>query len=276
MVTVMNNKKIFFFDLDGTLLNDEKIITPKTLEALKAFVAAGNHFAINTGRALDSAKKVMEDLKLDFGGCFLCAFNGGQIYDVDKEKLIFRAQIEPELVKEVFALANKYGLHCQTYNDDYILSMDDGKELAYYTRVIKTPAIITKDVLPLLPEGGPSKCIAIELEDHDRLEEFNKEVKLFGKGNITTLYSNKNYLEIFPSNAGKGSAVKRLCEYLGIPRERSYAAGDEQNDISMIEEAGVGVAMLNATDEVKAHAQVVTLYDNNNDGLAQILIDSIG
>ena len=71
--------------------------------------------------------------------------------------------------------------------------------------------------------------------------------------------------------AGKGSAVIRLSEYLNIPIENTIAAGDEQNDISMIEEAGLGIAMINAGDIVKKSADVITVYDNNNDGLAEFI-----
>ena len=88
---------------------------------------------------------------------------------------------------------------------------------------------------------------------------------------LTLLYSNPYYMEIFPSEAGKGSAVTRLAGILGIPVENTYAAGDEQNDISMIQAAGCGIAMANATDAVKAIADVVTIYDNDHDGLAEFI-----
>ena len=92
---------------------------------------------------------------------------------------------------------------------------------------------------------------------------------------LTLLYSNPYYLEIFPSEAGKGSAVKRLAEYLNVPIENTFAAGDEQNDISMIEAAGCGIAMANATDLVKSKADVITKDDNDHDGLAPFIEDAI-
>ena len=91
---------------------------------------------------------------------------------------------------------------------------------------------------------------------------------------VTTVYSNPYYLEIFMKEAGKGSAVIRLAEHLSIPIENTIAAGDEQNDISMIEAAGCGIAMANATDMVKQIADVVTTYDNNHDGLAEFILEA--
>ena len=92
---------------------------------------------------------------------------------------------------------------------------------------------------------------------------------------LTLLYSNPYYMEIFPAEAGKGSAVKRLADILGIPVENTYAAGDEQNDISMIEAAGHGIAMINGTDLVKRSADLITDADNNHDGLAPFILQAI-
>ena len=92
------DKKIFFFDLDGTLLNSEKKITPNTLDALKRFTDSGHYFCINTGRAIDSAKAVYDGLGLEFKGSFLCGSNGTEIYSVDDE-VLFPEGIE--VIREV-------------------------------------------------------------------------------------------------------------------------------------------------------------------------------
>ena len=151
--------KIFFFDLDGTLLTKEKKITPKTMEALKAFTEAGNHFCINTGRAIDSAKAVYDGLGLDFKGSFLCGSNGTEIYSVDENKYVYKTGVPLNMVEPIFDLAEKYGVHCHTYNEDHIVSRHDGECMNYYRRVIKTPLIVTDDVLKEIHEP-PSKMIA--------------------------------------------------------------------------------------------------------------------
>lgn len=270
-----SGSKIFFFDLDGTLLTSEKKISDKTMNALKKFTDAGNYFCINTGRAIDSAKAVYEGLGLNFKGSFLCGSNGTQIYSVDEKKYIYKTGVPFDLVPKIFDISKRTGVHCHTYNEDSIISPYNGECMDYYRRVIKTPLIVTEDVLPYLQEP-PSKMIAIELHDHDKQEEFRRQVEELAGDRLTLLYSNPYYLEIFPSEAGKGSAVKRLADYLGIPVTNTYAAGDEENDISMIEAAGCGIAMINGTDKVKAIADVITTDDNNNDGLAKFLLNAIG
>ncbi len=269
-----NKKKIFFFDLDGTLLTSEKKISDKTMDALKRFTDAGNHFCINTGRAIDSAKAVYDGLGLDFKGSFLCGSNGTEIYSVDDQKYVFKTGVPLDLVPKIIDLSEQYDIHCHTYNETHIVSKRNGECMDYYRRVIKTPLIVTDDIMKEL-SSPPSKMIAIELHDHDKQERFRLALQDLVGDKLTLLYSNPYYMEIFPSEAGKGSVVKRLASYLNIPVENTLAAGDEQNDISMIEAAGCGIAMANATELVKSKADVITEDDNDHDGLAPFILDAI-
>ncbi|MBR6325732.1 MAG: HAD family phosphatase [Lachnospiraceae bacterium] len=262
--------KIFFSDLDGTLLTKEKKIGPKTRRALDDFVAAGNHFAICTGRGMDSVQMVREELDLHYPGMYAVAFNGAEIYDCDAEETIFRVGVPMDLVPGIFQTAQEYDIHCHTYTSDALVSPDEGEAMLYYNRVIRRPIIVTNDIVAALPED-PCKVIAIELHDAERLERFRGAIMERFGDTLTTVYSNPYYLEIFRKEAGKGSAVIRLAAHLGIRLEDTIAAGDEQNDISMIEAAGLGIAMCNATEEVKKSADVITAYDNDHDGLAEYL-----
>lgn len=268
------DKKIFFFDLDGTLLTSDKKITENTRDALKRFTDSGHFFCINTGRAIESARAVYDGLGLDFKGSFLCGSNGTQIYSVDEERYIYKTGVDMELVPKILDLADSMDVHCHTYNEDNIISRHDNECMAYYRRVIKTPLILTDDVMKYIDEP-PSKMIAIELHDHDKQERFRMALQEMVGDKITLLYSNPYYLEIFPSHAGKGSAVKRLADILGVDIKNTYAAGDEQNDISMIQAAGCGIAMVNGTDIVKEAADVITTKDNDHDGLCEFILGAI-
>ncbi len=268
------NEKIFFFDLDGTLLNSEKRITQKTMDALRAFTDAGNYFCINTGRAMDSTRSVYDGLSLSFKGSFLCGSNGTEIYSIDEEKYLYKTGVDLELVPRILDLADEYDVHCHTYNADHIVSRHENECTDYYRRVIKTPMIVTDDVLKYVTDPPP-KMISIELHDHDKQERFREALHEMVGDRLTLLYSNPYYMEIFPSHAGKGSAVTRLADILGVDIKDTYAAGDEQNDISMIEAAGTGIAMVNGTDIVKKSADVITRFDNDHDGLAEFILGAI-
>ena len=146
--------------------------------------------------------------------------------------------------------------------------------MEHYRKVIKTPLLITDDVAKELT-SPPPKMIAIELHDKEKQEKFRMALEEVVGDRLTLLYSSPYYLEIFPKEAGKGSAVKKLAEILGVPIGNTYAAGDEENDISMLEAAGVGVAMLNAKDAVKKVSNMITVYDNDHDGLADVILGAI-
>ncbi|MBP8968206.1 MAG: HAD family phosphatase [Lachnospiraceae bacterium] len=264
------SKKIFFSDMDGTLLTRDKKISEKTKKALDEFAAAGNHFAICTGRGLNNVIPVSKELGLNYKGMYFICYNGAEIYDVDAGKDIFRIGVPLKLIPGIFETAAEYGIHVHTYTSDSLVSPENGEEMQYYNRVIKRPVVVTDDIVAALPED-PCKVIAIELHDLEKLEKFRLAIMEKYSDTVTTVYSNPNYLEIFMKEAGKGSAVVRLAEHLNIPIENTIAAGDEQNDISMIEAAGLGVAMLNAVDAAKKAADLITEFDNDHDGLEAVL-----
>lgn len=269
-ITTNPAPKIFFTDLDGTLLTKEKKITPATLSAIEAWTGAGNKFVLCSGRAIESVKAVKETSGLHFPGIYLVGYNGGEIYDCENDRIISRIALTMEQTGLVIQTAKSQGIHCHTYTDTHIISPADDAELHYYQKAIHTPAIICQDILPKL-DKPPCKCIAIELNDKNRLEHFRETLQSLVGDELTLLYSNDRYLEIFPSSSGKGTAVKILCESLHIPLARAFAAGDESNDISMLRTAGTGIAMKNAKPPVKEAADVITPEDNDHDGLAPVL-----
>jgi len=263
----MMKTKIFFFDLDGTLLNTEKQITPDTYAALCEWHDAGNLIAISSGRPLVSILQVIKEQKLEDFKPFAVAFNGSQIYSCREGRDIIRKSIPMKDVMEVGRVAADIGLHCHSYDKNGILAPRMNDELRYYTRVVKLPI----KLLPDFPEGipePPCKMLCIDLQENGRLD---KMISLIKRDSLTTIRSNPWYLEVFNSTAGKGAAVKELADHLQIDAADTIAAGDEENDISMIKAAGCGVAMCNGNPQVFASADIVTAADNDHDGLAPII-----
>lgn len=267
--------KILFTDLDGTLLDEQKQISAYTREVLDAWSKAGHKLVLCSGRDINSVGDVKKYLQLDFPGMYLIGYNGGQIYDCDNQKTIYKVSLTLAQTSHIVKEAARFGVHVHSYTDTHIVSPEDNEQLRYYCRVIKTPVIFSRNVTDVMTEG-PCKCLAVELEDLKKLEDFRCSLLPWAKEEgITMIYSNPYYLEFFPSVSGKGTAVKTLCELLNINPYFSVAAGDAQNDISMIEAAGMGIAMCNGTEDVKMAATTITAYDNNHDGLAHALYDLI-
>ena len=263
--------KILFTDMDGTLLNHEKQVTAYTKDVLAKWTGAGHKFVLCSGRDINNLKYTQKALNLNYKGMYLIGYNGGEIYDCETGQVLYRIGLKLEQVKYVMELAASYQIHFHTYSETNIVSptMDEG--LAYYQRFINTPTIVNPDIFSVL-HVEPCKCLLIERKDTEKLEQLRKALLPWAeKEGISLAYSNPYYLEVFPSASGKGAAVRKLCEILSISPAFSIAAGDAENDISMITEAGIGIAMANATEAVKKAATTITIYDNDHDGLAHTI-----
>lgn len=262
--------KILFTDLDGTLLNNESQVSQKTKDFIKTFIDAGNKLVLSSGRPLDSILEVKEQAKLNYPGIFIIANNGALIYDCDNKKPIRELRMPYSYVSYLQAQANALNLHIQTYNDDAIITATEDEEIKFYRRRIHLPLLLSKDYTTALT-NEPFKMLVIHLTDHSRLTAFCDRIADWAEDKIQYIFSNERYLELFVKEAGKGNAVRFVCDYFGVSLADSYAAGDADNDISMLEAAGCGIAMANAAPSVKKAADVITPLDNDNDGLAAYL-----
>lgn len=261
---------VFFSDLDGTLLNDKKGITPRTKMAVDAFVAAGNRFVISTGRPLQSALAVQKRLELAFPGSYVSAYNGAVIYDSTAGKALYETGISQDLVGRALEIADACHVHIHAYQNRYIISRTYNRHLEYYRNYVQMPVIITDDMLSELADP-PWKLLAVDLDDRSRLEKFHDELAACLGHYMRPVFSGPYYVDIFPADAGKGNSLIQLCRLLSIPVENSLAAGDEENDIDMLKAAGCGICMCNGKDEVKRVADRITEADNNHDGLVPYL-----
>lgn len=264
------NRRIFFTDLDGTLLNDEKKITEKNRKALEAIREKGHVIVLSTGRALPSAKRQAEELGLMGQDCYIVCYNGGQIYDTEKDALIYKQTVPMEEVRRVFDEAREFGISIQTYTATHILTEQDNEDLHTYVQIQKLPYRIVEDVVKALEEEPP-KILALNYRDPGRIQEFRSYMEPSCQGKLDLFLSHAALLEFVPAGVNKGNAVRFLCGYLGIPVEHSVAAGDAENDLTMIRAAGIGAAMCNGEDFLKEAADYITRADNNHDGVAEIL-----
>ncbi len=261
--------KILFTDLDGTLLDDRKQICPENREAIRRALAAGCSIVITTGRPLVSAQKLSKELGLTSPGCYSISFNGGILYDCFKNQVIAEQTLSHEDVRRLIDEAREAGIHAQTYSDTCVIAEHPNADFDRYAAVIRIGKKVVPDVLKELQSRRPPKVLMIA--DHDRLEQFRLATQSWREGRIDTVFSCDRYLEFLPCGVSKGAALKELCRLLGLPLSASIAVGDEQNDISMIEAAGIGAVMKNASDQMKRYGNYVTLCDNNHGAIAELI-----
>ena len=265
---------ILHTDLDGTLLNKASLVSERTREELKKFTDAGNLLVPNSGRPLLSIQKLLDSAGIADMVRFIVAYNGALIWDCKKDAPAWAATVPFDCARIIQNKCIASMIHIQTYNHETLYTITEDTEINYYRSKIFLPVVYSEDPIGMCDEE-PYKMLAIDLEDHGRLCKLADELTPVIGNRIKMVFSNPFYLEFFNIKAGKGNAVFELCKLLDLPLENTYAAGDEENDISMIEAAGCGIAMANATDAVKKISDVVTTSDNDNDGLAVYLAQLI-
>lgn len=262
--------KILFTDLDGTLLDNQKKISSHTLGMIHSMLDDGHKFILSSGRPLNSVLMVAKEFGFDGPGSYVSSFNGGLIYDCGAGKILLRSAIPMDYAVCLFAEAKKANLHIHTYSATHIVSRKETPELKEYQAHIKMPYIISDDLAATLTEE-PMKIIVMDLNGRKRLEQFRAEHADWAKDKVSSTFSSPRLLEYGSLNSTKGNAVRFFCDYFQIPISDAIAVGDEENDTTMIEVAGIGVAMKNATQITKNTADYVTENDNNHDGIAEVI-----
>ena len=268
----MDNKMIFL-DLDGTLLNDNKEIPETNKKAIEAAIAAGHKVLICTGRPLCSVKKLLPIFGLDKPGCYAITYNGGLIYDAGSKSTIYQKTLPFDQIKYVFEKAYEFGkIHIQTYTDKYVICEHDTKESRDYERTIKTDRKVVNDIFEELNGREPCKILAIAFDtERKHIEAFREFMSEYCSGKIDLYFSSYEYLEFMPTGINKGHSIRWMCEYLNIPLKNTITVGDAENDITMLETAGIGAVMKNADNNVKKYGNYITERDNNEGGVAEVI-----
>ncbi len=264
-------KKILFIDLDGTLLTDSKEITPENLEAIRKAVELGHAIVVTTGRPLYSTVHQVEKLGLTSPGCYAITSNGALIYNSHTKETIFQTGVPQDCLREAFDEAFRFGLHPQTYSATGVLCEKDCPEMQYYAKSNIIHYEVVEDVTKVL-DFDPIKLLFVELHDRSLLEKFREHMKGFSERyHLDMFFSCDQYLEFLPAGINKGSGIRFLCDYLQIPLDNTLAAGDAENDITMLEAVKLPCVMKNARPEMYAYGKYITEHDNNHSGIAEII-----
>ena len=280
---VDDNTRILFCDYDGTLANEQKMVTTATKDAIARFTAAGNLFVLSSGRAMSDVKALAEQQGLHCPRQFLSGYNGAGLYSCEEGTTFFRETLPIEAVRGVMEVCRERNIYCHTYDRSVIVAKECTDETRYYTARVHMPVQLAEDPAGALSEE-PCKCLAIHLENQEdhALEGLAEELESRYGEVLHTVLSNPWYLEIDPLRATKAYSLEWLCRHLGIDRRMTIAAGDAQNDNPMLRAAGIGIGMCNglaSNPEMAEAADVITEKDNEHDGLAETLqhiMDTLG
>lgn len=262
--------KLVAFDLDDTLLNDDRKITDLNVQMLRECVERGIYVVLCSGRAEDAILPFVRRLQIagKEAGRFLIAINGCSVFDLHKRQNIFCKKVEPEVLIKTNQIAESYGLRSEVYTPDTIYYREATKWTKLDVDLCGLKGQTVEDYESFLLKGFTKMLVPGEPAQLQELQTVLR--KEFGSKAV--IFTSKPYfLEILPPDCGKGEAVSWLANELGIPVSQTMGFGDSMNDESLIRMCGYGVAMCNGLEEIKSIADFVTEFDNNNDGPGRFL-----
>ncbi|MBQ2879943.1 MAG: HAD family phosphatase [Anaerotignum sp.] len=269
----MENIKLVASDLDGTLLNKNKEITPRLFEALQKLDELGIYFVPSTGRPFGTVPKAIKELPFLK---YVITSNGAAIYDATEKKNIIENFLTPEAVDAVIEIARELPVITEYFIDGkaYIAkAVYDDLEPFQLTEsheaYIKNSRTPVEDFWNEMKRNNTVlENINLVFKDMELRKQTWDRLKALELASVTAA-TTKN-IEITSLYATKAQALEKLCKVLGFSRENVLAMGDGDNDMPMIEFAGIGVAMANGEEHIKQAADIIA-DDCNDFGAAKIL-----
>ncbi len=264
--------RLIAMDMDGTLLNEEQKISQKNAAALQEAVSQGIHIAICSGRLGGDAALFALDAGLDT--CHILALNGAHCLESPRGETYAVRRMDREAAEGCLAVLAEYDCTYACFQPEGAVifqSARRGRAKRWGSYREREGAPVYRHGPEALREALPQglcKIVVVEDEDMGLLESIRQQLSLVPGLDVTSSWQNN--LEIMPAGVTKGAAVEELAKRLGLAAGQVMTLGDYDNDLSMIEYAGFGVAMGNATEKIKRAARYVTL-SNAEDGLAEAI-----
>lgn len=263
--------KIIASDLDGTLITDKNIISKGNVQAIKKALDAGIKVVLCSGRPPVSLAEYEKIIGLDTRGCYGIGNNGAVVYETHSHNIIFETCMDKDIVRQ---------------------TVKDIKGISSEVLIIlfgKGNRIFTENVLEILKDYNQDNIIDSQLvnnletdvnediikilvmDDRVKLDYIYNEIKKLKNNNYNIVFSAENMLEFLPININKAEAIKYLANKLNIDLNEIVAIGDNYNDIEMVQEVGLGIAMANAVQPLKDVANYITKRNNNEDVLIEVV-----
>ena len=256
------NYKLLAADMDGTLLNDDSALTQRTITALQAAMDKGVLFVPSTGRPLCAMEQINTAFSDDLP---MILYNGAKVMTGKSNWVLFSQNLDFRCAQEAFAEGVRRGIPVTAWAGERLFASDDYESVQSYRAISGMDLTVVADMEPLR-ELGVTKVLWIV----PNAVRYQDEMNAYFGGAVNCHASRPYYLEFVDARASKGLALEAVGRHYGIGPSEMIALGDGYNDVSMLEYAGLGIAMGNAPEDIKAICQGVTL-SNNEDGVAEAI-----
>ncbi|TVR68826.1 MAG: HAD family phosphatase [Spirochaetaceae bacterium] len=262
--------KLLACDIDHTILPPGGSVSDRDIAALHRLHQAGVVVVLASGRARASTRRILEGIFREERPDYLISYNGARVDSLAEERTLLATNLEPVIIDEIARWCRREGAFIQGYTDTNILVEEDNPFIKPYVAAASIPyRIVPSIAAEVTAQGGSPKLVC-----HDRQERLPHHIETLGalaRGRWTVVTSIPYFLEILPPHTNKGVALRALAEHLGIPMEQTIALGDNLNDMEMIREAGMGLAVANAVPQLKEIADWVTTRDATQSALAEVV-----
>ncbi|WP_321330648.1 Cof-type HAD-IIB family hydrolase [uncultured Bacteroides sp.] len=265
--------KLLVLDVDGTLLNNENEISARTLATLLKAQQMGIQIVLASGRPTYGIMPLVKKLELDNYGGYILSYNGGQIINAQTGKLLFEKRINPEMLPYLERKAKQCNFAIFTYHQNKILTNAPENGHVRREALLNNMQLVPVTDFSIEIDFSPCKCMLVS-DDEQALIELEAHWKRRLNGVLDVFRSEPYFIEVVPQFIDKANTLGFLLEKLNIRTEEVIAIGDGVCDFSMIQLAGLGIAMGNAQNSVKSCADVVTA-SNEEDGVAIAVEDAI-
>jgi Cof subfamily protein (haloacid dehalogenase superfamily) len=252
MIVTKRKISLVLADVDGTLVNEKKVLTERAQSAVAKLRRAGIRFAITSGRPPLGMAMLFEPLALDTP---IAGFNGGLFVQRDLT-IIEQKTVPDDVARQAIGLIRDHGLDAWVYRgNDWLITKAEAPHVAREAWTVKFDPKIVTDLDQKLDQVA--KIVGVS-DDHDKVQRCEAEARtLFGL-RATAARSQPYYLDITNKDANKGAVADYLSGHMKVPVEEIATIGDQPNDVLMFKRSGLSIAMGNAPDDVKKQADVTT------------------
>ncbi len=258
--------KLLVLDVDGTLLNNQKEITPHTRKTLQKAQQMGVRVVLASGRPTHGLMSIAKELELDKYNGYVLSYNGGRIFDMKENKILFEKRVNPEMVPYLEQKANENGFGIFTYYYDTIITNQPENPHIQAEAALNKMSVKGVENFSEAIDFWACKIMLVS-DNEEALVGLEKHWKKRLGGVFDVFRSEPYFLEVVPENIDKANTLGILLETIGVNSEEVIAIGDGVCDISMIQSVGLGIAMGNAQYSVKRCTDYTT-GSNEEDGVA--------
>ncbi len=263
------NYKLLVLDVDGTLLNNEGVITKRTNAVIRKALQTGTIVVLASGRPLHGLIPLAQQLDLHRYGGYILAYNGAQLIETKTNKTLFEKTIDKQIFHFMEKEADKLGVGIFTYSEDKVITNRADDLYIKQEASINGMAIVESKPIIDAVHYNPRKAVLVN-DNEEEITQLERDFKARLDGVMNVFRTEPYFLEVMPNNIDKSNGLGVLLDILKMESSEVMTIGNGAADYSMIQMSGLGVAMANSSDSVKRCADVITA-SNEEDGVAEAI-----